>query len=234
MNVGDSGSTNELDIFGPPGTTHILASMRTYIYRYVSIEVKSSLCLRRNCHRDSIKIRAMDIPVLPIPPEPAPFFVDRNITAYVIPIFSSTDPAPEPKPEPQPYNQIWTPTELRKRKRSPSLNYARKRPSDETDSKGRPVLSDDMSSLIRKPDFRPQNLSGGVASEWRELVIRTMFPNSNLRDAPSTPSAPPNTYVPKDKRQKKVLFRPAFTKDLKIGEGRKWIYFHFPSWSPTL
>jgi len=43
MNVGDSGATNELDLFGPPGTAHILASMRTYIYRYVLFEVVSSV-----------------------------------------------------------------------------------------------------------------------------------------------------------------------------------------------
>jgi hypothetical protein len=38
MNVGDSGCTDELDIFGPPGTAHILASMRSYIYRHVFIQ----------------------------------------------------------------------------------------------------------------------------------------------------------------------------------------------------
>ena len=35
MNIGDAGITNELDIFGPPGTAHILASMRSFVYRYV-------------------------------------------------------------------------------------------------------------------------------------------------------------------------------------------------------
>lgn len=154
----------------------------------------------------------MDIPVLPAPSEPTPFFVDRNITAYVIPIFSSADPAPEPD------NQLLTPIEIRKRRRSPSPNYARKRPSDATDSKGRPVLSDSLSSTIRKPDFHPRNLSGDLASEWRELIIRTMFPSTNLSDVPSAGPPPPNTYVPRDKRQKKILFRPAFTKDLKISE----------------
>ena len=159
----------------------------------------------------------MDIPILPTSPEPMPFFVDKNITAYVIPIFSSVpELEPEPEPEPEPYNLI-----LRKRKRSPSLNYARKRPSDATDSKGRPVLSDNMLYFIRQPGFRPENLIGKVASEWRELIIRTMFPNSNLPGTPSAVSTPPNTYIPKDKRQKTVIFRPAFTKDLKIGEGCK-------------
>ena len=43
MNAGDAGVTNELDIFGPPGTTHILASMRSFVYRYVFIQVKSSV-----------------------------------------------------------------------------------------------------------------------------------------------------------------------------------------------
>lgn len=160
----------------------------------------------------------MDIPIIPTLPEPAPFFVDRNITAYVIPIFSSANSVPELE------EQVLTPAETRKRRRSPSPNYARKRPSDATDSKGRPVLSDSMLSVIRTPDFRPENLNGRVASEWRELIIRTMFPSSNLPEAPSAPPAPPNTFIPKDKRQKKVLFRPAFTKDLKIGEGRKRSY----------
>lgn len=163
----------------------------------------------------------MDIPILPTPREPAPFFVDRNITAYVIPIFSSADLVTELEPEPEPYNQSPTPTELRKRKRSPSVSYARRRPSDATDSKGRPVLSDTMLSVIRRPGFRPENLSGRVASEWLELIIRTMFPCSNLPDAPSARPAPPSTFVPKAKRQKKMLFRPAFTRDLKIGEGCK-------------
>ena len=43
MNAGDAGCTNELDIFGPPGTAHILASMRSYMYRYVFIQVKPSV-----------------------------------------------------------------------------------------------------------------------------------------------------------------------------------------------
>ena len=162
----------------------------------------------------------MDIPILPTPPEPAPFFVDKNINAYLIPIFSTADLAPQP--EPDPYQQ-WL--DNRKRKRSPSPspspNYARKRPSNATDSKGRPVISDSMSSVIRKPDFRPEDLSGKVASEWRELVIRTMFPSTNSPDMPSAVSAPPNTFIPVEKRQRTTLFRPAFTKDLKIGEGRK-------------
>ena len=159
----------------------------------------------------------MDIPILPTPAEPTPFFVDRNITAYSIPIFSSVDPAPQAD------DQELT-IKIRKRKRSPSPNYALKRPSDATDSKGRPVLSDSMLSVIRTPDFRPENLSGKVASEWRELIIRTMFPNTNLPDAPIAAPAPPNTFIPKDKRQKNLLFRPAFSKDLKIEEGRKWPY----------
>lgn len=158
----------------------------------------------------------MDIPILPTPPEPTPFFVDKNITAYLIPIFSTADPAPF-----ELYPQMLTPIELKKRKRSPSPNYARKRPSDATDSKGRPVISDTMSSVIRKPDFRPEDLNGIVASEWRELVIRTMFPSTNLPDVPSAVPAPPTTYIPPERRQYKTLFRPSFTKDLKVEEGRK-------------
>ena len=158
----------------------------------------------------------MDVPILPTPPEPTPFFVDKNISAYLIPIFSTADPAP-----PELYPQMLTPIELKKRKRSPSPTYARKRPSDATDSKGRPIISDKMSTVIRQPGFRPEDLSGNVASEWRELVIRTMFPSTNLPDVPSAVSTPPDTFIPADRRQRKMLYRPSFTKNLKIGEGRK-------------
>lgn len=177
---------------------------------------KLNRALKTNLHRDSIKIRAMDVPILPTPSEPTPFFVDKNITAYSIPIFSTANPAP-----PELYPQMLTPIELKKRKRSPSPSYARKRPSDATDSKGRPVISDRMSDVIRKPGFRPEDLSGKVAAEWRELVIWAMFPSTNLPDVPSAVSAPPEIFIPEDKMQRKILFRPTFTKDLKIGEGRK-------------
>ena len=178
---------------------------------------KLNRALKTNIHRDAIKIRAMDVPILPTSPEPTPFFVDKNITAYLIPIFSTADPAP-----PELYPQMLTPIELiKKRKRSPSPSYAHKWPSESTDSKGRPVISDSMSSVIRKPGFRPEDLSGKVASEWRELVIRTMFPSTNLPEVPSAVSAPPDTFIPEDKRQRKMLFRPSFAKNLKVVEGRK-------------
>ena len=154
----------------------------------------------------------MDISILPTPPEPTSFFHDKNITAYSIPIFSTTDPAP-----PELYPQMLTP----KRKRSTSPIYAVKRPSEATDSKGRPVISDTMSNVIRKPNFYPENLSGQVASEWRELVIRTMFPHTNTPDVPSAVSAPPDTYIPPEKRQRTLLFRPTVNKNLNFGEGRK-------------
>jgi ribonuclease Z len=217
MNVGDSGCTNELDVFGPPGTAHILASMRSYMYRYVFIQSQIERS-RQTFHRDSIKVRAMDIPILPTTPEPTAFYFDKNITAYSIPIFSTADPAPAP---PEPYPQVLTPKGQKKRKRSPSPIYALKRPFDATDSKGRPVISDTMANVIRKPDFRPEDLRGKVASEWREIVIRTMFPSTNLTNVPSPVSAPPDTYIPMDKRQHTILFRPSFTNNLKVEGGRK-------------
>jgi hypothetical protein len=157
----------------------------------------------------------MDISVLPTPPEPTPFFNDKNITAYSIPIFSTADPAP-----PELYPQIQTPGEL-KRKRSTSPICAVKRPSEATDSRGRPFISDTMSNVIRMPKFHPEDLSGEVASEWRALVIRTMFPHTNLPDVPSAVSAPADPVIPVDKRQRTLLFRPYFTKNLNVGEGRK-------------
>jgi hypothetical protein len=158
----------------------------------------------------------MDVPIPPTFFEPTPFFVDKNITAYMIPIFSTVDPAP-----PEFHSQMLTPIELKKRKRSPSPSYAHKRSSEAMDSQGRPVISDSMSSLIKKPGFRPEDLSGEVASKWRELVIRTMFPSTNLPEVPSAVSAPPDTFIPADKRQRRMLSSPSFAQDLKTGEVSK-------------
>jgi hypothetical protein len=116
---------------------------------------------------------------------------------------------------------MFTPMELLKRKRSPSPNYDPIRPSEATDSMGRPLISDSMSHLIRKPGFRPEDLCGSVASEWRELVIRTMFPSTTLTDVPFAVSTIPNTFIPEDRKQRKMLFRPSFTKNLKLEDGRK-------------
>jgi ribonuclease Z len=152
-----------------------------------------------------------------LPTEPTPFFHDKNITAYSIPIFSTSNLS-----LPEHYPQVV----LRKRKLSTSPvyavtqpSYAVNRPSEATDSKGRPVISDSMSNVIRTPNFHPEELSGQVASEWRELVIRTMFPHTNLPDVPSTVSLPPDPYIPDHKRRRTLLLRPVFNKNLE--EGRK-------------
>ena len=179
---------------------------------------KLNRALKTNLHRDAIKIRAIDVPILPKSTKPTPFFVDKNITAYSIPIFSTADPAPPELP------QMPRPTEHKKRKRSkrsPSPNYALNLPSEATDSQGRPFISDNLFKEFKKPDFRPEDLSGEVASEWRELVIHTMFPSKNLPNVPSADSASPDTYIPPEKRQRKLLFRPSFTNDLKIWEGSR-------------
>ena len=72
--------------------------MRSYIYRYVFIEVKVERC-RPTFYRDSIKIRTLDIPILSTLPN-------------LLLILSAL----EPDPELDPYQQSL---DLRKRKRSP-------------------------------------------------------------------------------------------------------------------
>lgn len=81
-----------------------------------------------------------------------------------------------------------------------------------------PVISDSLSNEedeVIKPDIRPENLSGELASTWRKFVIRTMFPRTNV------PSEPLPAYIPPDKVQHRLLYRPSFADDLKFLEGSK-------------
>ena len=99
MNAGDAGllSVQMSWISLAHLTAHILASIRSFMYSYVFIQI--NLSIEDKPYKDAIKIRAMDVQILPTSPEPTPFSVDKNITAYLIPIFSTTDPAsPEPHP----------------------------------------------------------------------------------------------------------------------------------------
>ncbi|KAJ7102976.1 hypothetical protein C8R43DRAFT_230388 [Mycena crocata] len=63
---------NTLDVVGPPGLMHSIASMRTYIYRA------------------SMRINVTEVPMLSDLASPRPTYRDKNITVYSIPVLDSS------------------------------------------------------------------------------------------------------------------------------------------------
>lgn len=128
-------------------------------------------------------------PDAPIPP---PCFADRNITVYALPISpeqlntgsdipaattSSTEPSPVPtvsasSPKSSP--------EKRKRKASPVS--PRKRPNSGSLA---PIMIQANNPLaeVRNYGFDPLSLSGPDADEYRNMVIKGMFPNTKPNTA---------------------------------------------------
>jgi hypothetical protein len=154
-----------LGLHGPPGLTHIVATSRFYTFRYLQIiQVPKTFLIDS---RPSIDMQTNEIPwTTPTGPIPPPCFSDTNITVYAIP----TLPSPS-----QPLTISSLPE---KRKREPSPVSPRKRLNPGSLAPGRMILSDDLLSQVRKRDFDPITLSGSVADEYRNMIIKAMFPNT--------------------------------------------------------
>ena len=113
--------------------------------------------------RNSIEITPTDIPILPLTTQepPVPVYCDANVTVYGIPIVPTEESPESSKP-------------LSKRKRDSSPDSPNKRlnladPSSDTEAKS-------LERLIESADFRPEQLDGSLADEYRQLILKTMFP----------------------------------------------------------
>ncbi|KAF8159401.1 hypothetical protein B0H34DRAFT_703302 [Crassisporium funariophilum] len=201
MTLGDSATVDKLNMYGPPGFTHLLASMRSYMFR------------------DSLKITSTDIPHTTPTINPTPVYVDQNITVYAIPVL----PSPEHEAPVRGIEASPSTSAQGKRKRSPTPDLPRKRRAEETDSQGKLVLSDLLTKALRNHNFNPGTLVGAVADEYRQLMIQTMFPYTNPTEESKPARAPPAPRKPKKEKQgregregqQKVIFEPVFGKNLK-------------------
>ena len=104
---------------------------------------------------------------------PRPIYKDENVTVYTLTILSSpvsemaaitTDGATT--------SDLSAPDIPFKRKREATPDSPRKRSSNQT-----------LKQLMEDPDFLPEDLTDERAHEWREHVIKTMFPDTKI-DSP--------------------------------------------------
>ncbi|CDO70624.1 hypothetical protein BN946_scf184748.g22 [Trametes cinnabarina] len=155
-----------LDIVGPYGLMHYLATMRGFTYRATMV------------------VNAVEAPSAPVhalergnkPPEPV--FKDDNLTVYGIPVY----PTPE-------FDETLEDTEAegadrpadrplkRRRTASPDSPFKRRTPplTDHTLESASPV-STSLAQRARSPPFEPRSLVGEDAQEWRKLMLQDMFP----------------------------------------------------------
>ncbi|KAF5379502.1 hypothetical protein D9615_006481 [Tricholomella constricta] len=148
-----------LNIVGPPGLLHFMSAMRLYTYR------------------DTLNINPVESSWTPTSsPSPDPLFKDANITVYGLPI----SPSSESNNSPTSVHEGFA-TEAsevgQKRKRDPSPDIPEKRPA---------LMNADASStplekMRQSPEFSPDSLEGQTAHEWRELMIKTMFPGTKVK-----------------------------------------------------
>ncbi|RPD65585.1 hypothetical protein L226DRAFT_479775 [Lentinus tigrinus ALCF2SS1-7] len=145
-----------IDIVGPYGLMHYLATMRGYTYR------------------SNMVVKAIEAPTALVhasqPTDvPTPVFKDENLSVYSIPLYPSADGTVVGDPSARPL----------KRKRSPSPPSVSKRSTppliDHTVESTSPV-SPAVSAHAQEENFNPTTLIGQDAQEWRKLMLQEMFP----------------------------------------------------------
>ncbi|KAI0710377.1 hypothetical protein C8T65DRAFT_648151 [Cerioporus squamosus] len=144
-----------IDIVGPYGLMHYLATTRNYTFR------------------SSMVVKAVEAPTTVVHAEPvaspSPVFKDENLSVYSIPLYPSVDKVTIGEPSERPL----------KRKRSPSPPTASKRSTppliDHTVESITPV-SPTLAVQAQSESFNPKTLTGPDAQEWRKLMLQSMFP----------------------------------------------------------
>ncbi|KAI9444283.1 hypothetical protein H4582DRAFT_1920585 [Lactarius indigo] len=184
MSVADS-SARTMEIVGPRGVLHLLASMRLYTFR------------------DTLGLRVMEAPDFKTEPqiEATPVFADDNITVYSIPIV----------PTPRRNGDLTVATEdilvtSLKRKREISLELPSKRPSlhpplPTTHESTPSTISPLLDRFLDDPQFDPTSLTGDEADAWRRLIIEYIF---SWREPPPKPRPPPKLPSKKGKLRQDV------------------------------
>ncbi len=173
MTLADSGTT-AVDIVGPPGLAHYLASMRLFLYRYaislISLVKHSSLRYFWLLLRAGMKIQPLEIEVPGVHTvmEPPPVFKDKNITVYGIPVIPEVLRS---------QNSQLSAAVKRKRSPSPHASSKRRNVEDRVVQQQRPTSSQSQSLIKRiTRQHPPSALREPEAQEWRNLIVDSMFP----------------------------------------------------------
>ncbi|KAI0088823.1 hypothetical protein BDY19DRAFT_890423 [Irpex rosettiformis] len=158
MFLTDAGSSN-VELVGPRGLTHLLASMRSYLFR------------------NSILVKRTEVDMIPVSSsDPEPIFHDDTLTVYGIPLSvgaSSSLPTDDQAPQIEDDDDVG----VGKRKRTPSPDTCAKRPRSEQAS-----VTENLS--IDKPtdpqELSAPEISSAEADSWRCKAVDAMFPFTSL------------------------------------------------------
>ncbi|CCM00813.1 uncharacterized protein FIBRA_02855 [Fibroporia radiculosa] len=145
-----------VNVVGPKGLTHYMASMRNYLWRV------------------SMSLSLTEVPSEPVFSEsnaPEPVYQDESITLYAVPIHIS------------PGSLEGFSSGHFKRKRSPSPSSPSKRLQVDSSSEIEQIPVS-LATTIQRPDFSPLALLGAQAEEWRRLTIENMFPYKTRPSVP--------------------------------------------------
>ncbi|KAF5351284.1 hypothetical protein D9758_007983 [Tetrapyrgos nigripes] len=191
-----------LDIVGPPGTKHLLASMRWYTYRR------------------TLGAIATEAPFSFTPSaSPDPVFSDENMTVYSVPVYSSSYSSG--------ISESASSSSL-KRKRDASPDVPSKKVASTISAL--PFSSDNsledisISTETETSDSYPTSLRGEHAQEWRDLMIDTMLSASKKereRRAKEKASGNPAGEQRRKKKEKKIASPPPVVDSSNLDEFRR-------------
>ncbi|KAF5375625.1 hypothetical protein D9757_008524 [Collybiopsis confluens] len=160
MSLADGENQNVIDVVGPPGIKHLVASMRMYTYRenlsIISTEVPA----------DSIIERL-----------PSPIFKDVNIAVYAIPVYPSlihTDTSQLKRKREDEASDADS---------GPPTKKSVQEPSDTVLSTPTSTLYPTLMDILSSPSFAPEDLNPGQSQQWYDLISDIMFPASSKAKA---------------------------------------------------
>ena len=180
MSLADS-SPRVMEVVGPRGLLHFLASMRFYAFRFVWCTPLYAL-YSTSYGRNTLGLKVAEVPSFGTEPqkEATPVFKDDNITVFAIPIASTPHCEVEAVAEPETLPDM--PENLLKRKREDFQELPSKRPLLDSavpvadgptiSSTSPPPLT---SRYLDDPQFDSSTLEEDEADSWRRLIIEHMF-----------------------------------------------------------
>ncbi|KAF9220720.1 hypothetical protein BS17DRAFT_797508 [Gyrodon lividus] len=183
MTFADAGQS-QVHITGPSGLLHLMASMRKYTYR------------------NNILVTPSEVPLTSasLDTEHPPVYKDNNVSVFALPVLpeaphgsplSAGNAGVTTTPTPVFPNDIASSL---KRRREPSPDQPSKRLPNQSSTSLFPDTIPSATELLRevatKSDFDPSSLHGEMAQAWRQLVVQTMFPATQVASANTDQDGP--------------------------------------------
>ncbi|EIW77124.1 hypothetical protein CONPUDRAFT_139171 [Coniophora puteana RWD-64-598 SS2] len=185
MTFADS-SLSDVNVVGPSGLLHAIASMRRYTARdSMAVKPTEVSLARRDDPSSSME----------------PIYKDENISVYAVPIMPRQAEAVRPVTEPS-----------SKRKHSPSPTRPAKRLALSPDAQSSPFnATDRLQSMMKNGNFNASHLYGDVAQAWRTVLVQKMFPKpfpvpdpdtkKKKKQKPPVPASAPDSVPAPDPNQ---------------------------------